>query len=337
MPTRGRTVLAALLAIVLWGCGGEGTDGEGARRFFSIGTAGTGGIYYPLGGALASRLSLRDSLRRYTAEVTGGSVENVNRLREGQIDLGFSLAVTVYEAYHGGEGRTEPFPALRVAAPLYPNVIHVLVPRGSTASSLTDLEGGRVSVGAAGSGTEQVARQILEAYGLGYDDVEERFLTFSESAASLRDGAIDAAIISVGYPAAAVLEATTTGGARLLPVETERIDRLRDSHPYYSRGEIPGGVYPGVDEPIPTLAMMNWIVAREGLDGEVVTHLLDILRDERSSLEQVHEMAARIDLASLSEAPVPLHPATQAWLEANPADTGTARADDVRRRTNGQR
>jgi len=298
------------LAVLLVGC--DGTGG-GGRQFLSIGTAGTGGIYYPIGGAIASRLSARDSLRQYTAEVTGGSVENVNRLREGQIDLGFALAVTVYEAFHGGEDYEAPFQGLRVVAPLYANLIHVLVPRGSSANSLGELAGARISVGAAGSGTEQVARQILKAYGLTYDDVEARYLTFSESAAALRDGAIDAAIISVGYPAAAVLEATTTGGARLIPVEADRVEMLRDRYPYYSLGAIPVGAYPGVSEDISTIAMMNWVVSGEELESEVVEALLKLLREDRVSLEQVHEMAGQIDLANLADAPIPLHAGAEAW------------------------
>ena len=304
-------VLGLLLA-----CGGTST---GSRQFLSIGTGGTGGIYYPIGGAIASRLSARDSTRQYTAEVTGGSVENVNRLREGQIDLGFGLAVTVYEAYHGGLDYDAPFRNLRVVAPLYANLVHVLVPRGSSVESIGELAGARISVGAAGSGTEQVARQILEAYGLSLDDVEARYLTFSESAASLRDGAIDAAIISVGYPAAAVLEATTTGGARLLPLDPDRIEALRSEYPYYSSGVIPQGSYPGVSRDIPTAAMMNWIVATEQLDSDVVETLLEVLRDDRRALGQVHEMAGQIDLAALAESPVPLHPQAERWLAGTPA------------------
>ena len=94
--------------------------GDGARvEFLSLGTAGTGGIYYPIGGALASRLSLRDPLRQYTAEVTGGSVENINRLRNGEMELAFALPVTIWQAYHGGEAFPEPLADLRILAPLY--------------------------------------------------------------------------------------------------------------------------------------------------------------------------------------------------------------------------
>jgi len=304
--------LTLALSAFLAGCGGEGRIGR--QEFLSLGTAGTGGIYYPLGGALTSLLSVGDSLRQYTAEVTGGSVENVIRLREDQIDLGFALAVSIFEAFHGGEDYGEPFPSLRIVAPLYPNMVHILVPRGSNAKSLADLAGGRVSVGAAGSGTEEVARQLLGVYGLSYDDVDERFLTFSESSASLRDGAIDAAIISVGYPAAAVLEATTTGGARLLSFEPDRVKALQARYPYYSQGVIPVGAYPGLEADVTTVGMMNWIVSREELDAEVVIRLLDILRDRRESLEQVHEMAGQIDLGTLGGAPIRLHQATEAWM-----------------------
>jgi hypothetical protein len=306
----GWVFLAAVVGLV--GCRGE----RGARReFLSIGTAGTGGVYYPLGGALASLLSVDDTLRQFTAEVTGGSVENVNRLREGQIDLGFCLAVSIYEAFHGGGGQAPPFEGLRVVAPLYPNLVHILVRRSSRAASLADLVGARISVGSAGSGTEQVARQVFEAYGLGYEDVQIRYLSFAESAAALMDGAIDAAIISVGHPAAAVLEATTTGGARLLPMDEASVARLRERYPYYSPGRIPAGAYPGVAEDVTTVAMMNWIVAREDLDGDVVARLLSILRDRRDDLARVHHEAGQIDLEMLRDPPIPLHPAAAAWLD----------------------
>lgn len=310
MTKTSRALAAALLVTGAWACGGEG----GARRFLSLGTGGTGGVYYPLGGALASRLSLADSSRQYTAEVTGGSVENVNRILAGQIDLGFVLSVTAYEAYHGGVDFPVPATDLRVVGPLYANLSHTVVPASSPVRTIADLRGKRVSVGSAGSGTEQISRQLLEVYGLTYDDIDARYLSFTESSAALRDGAIDAALISVGIPAAAVLEAATTANMRLLPVEEDKLRELRQRYPYYTAGVIPGGVYPGTDEPVPTVAMMNWLVAKADLDAEVVDILLNILGPGRVSLEQVHEMAKQIDLGTLADAPIPLHPATEAFL-----------------------
>lgn len=308
---RGWRLAAALLTLATAACGGESGS---ARRFLSIGTAGTGGVYYPLGGALASRLSVADSRHRYTAEVTGGSVENVNRIATGEMDLGFAMAITVYEGYHGGQDFPRPLAMLRIVAPLYANVTHVLVPRRSAVRSPADLRGRRVSVGSPGSGTEQLARQLLEAYGIAYGDVHVRYLSFRESADALRDGALDAAIFSVGYPASAVLEATTTGDARLVPLDSAAVARLVGQYPYYSAGVIPAGAYPRLDRDLPTLAVMNWIVGTETLDSSVVRHLLRMLRDERDALIRVNEIARQIDLDALRRAPIPLHAAADQWL-----------------------
>jgi TRAP transporter TAXI family solute receptor len=172
-----------------------------------------------------------------------------------------------------------------------------------------------VAVGAPGSGTEQLSRQLLEVHDLTYADIEPRYLSFSESSAAIRDGAVDAAILSVGYPAAAVLEASTTAGARLIPVDGEPVVKMLESYPFYTRGVIPAGVYPGLDEDLATVAAMSWIVARTDLDSSVATHLLEILRNDLESLVRVHEIAAQIDLEELSRSPIPLHEATATWLE----------------------
>ena len=309
---RRSVTLASVLLVALSACSGEGGP---RRQFLSLGTGGTGGVYYPLGGALASRLSVADPDRQYTAEVTGGSVENVNRILGGQIDMGFALAVTAYEAYHGVDGAEPTGASLRIVAPLYANITHILVPGSSSATSLADLGGMRVSVGSAGSGTEQISRQLLELHGLEYTDIDARYLSFNESASALRDGAIDAAIFSVGIPAAAVLEATTTGDVRLLGITPDVMAELRTRYPYYSAATIPAGAYPGVDTEISTAGMMNWLVADESLDDAVVDAVMNILTSDRVSLEQVHDMAKQIDLGRLDEAPIPLHPAARSFSE----------------------
>ena len=309
-----RTATAAMIGTLFLSACGEG-GGAGARRFLSIGTGGTGGLYYPIGGALASRLSIRDSTRTYTAEVTGGSVENIQRVANGEMDLAFAIGTTVYEAYNGGQDFATPVTRLRVVAPLYPNVTHVLVREGAGITQIAEFGGKRVSVGAAGSGTEQVARQILEAAGLSYDDVDEQYLSFTESAAALADGALDAAILSVGFPASAVLEATTTGRVRLLPIGPELTAEVSRRYPYYVAGTIPAGAYPRHDEALPTVAVMNWMVGRDDLDAGVVQGLLDILRDEMATLRQSVEIAGQIDLSNLDTAPIPLHDAARAWRD----------------------
>ena len=303
-------LLAATLA--MGGCDFEGRD------YRSLGTAGTGGLYYPLGGTIASRLSALDEHNRsFTAEVTGGAVQNVRLLQRGDMDLAMSLSITAHRAYNGLSEGEEAFEDLRIVAPLYPNVVNVLVPGNSNAETLADLEGLRVSVGAAGSGTEQVSRVLLDVYGLSYDTVRERYLTFGETSAAIRDGSIEGGIISVGYPAAAVMEVMETGEGRLLPIDSPWSDELAEAHPYYFRSIIPEGAYRGVTEDIPTIAEWNWILARESLDDDIVENVLHIVSEERDRLIQVTSIAEQIDLAALHDAPIPLHPATERWLQEN--------------------
>jgi uncharacterized protein len=301
-------VVLLLLSLVVTACaGGE----AGGRRFLSLGTGGTGGVYYPLGGALASRLSLGDATRTWTAEVTGGSVENINRVLQGEMDLGFAIGPSVHEAWSAGGER------LRVVAPLYPNHTHVLLSARGRVPDIAALRGRRVSVGSGGSGTELVARDVLLAAGLDTTAYVARYLSFSESAAALADGAIDGAIFSVGIPASAVLEAVTTGAARLVPMDAALISAMTAAQPYYRAAQIPAGTYPRQDEAIGTVAVFNWIVARDDLADDVVAAVLDLLRDERDALRRSVDVAGQIDLERLRDAPIPLHAAAAAWLEAN--------------------
>lgn len=318
-----RTVFLTLAALGLTGVATAcGAGGEGGTRFLSLGTAGTGGIYYPLGGAVASRLSLKAPGRQVTAEVTGGSVENINRLRSGEMDLAFALPVTIWAAYNGEAPYTEPVRDLRILAPLYDNVSHVLAVPDPAIRSIADFRGRRVSVGPPGSGTEQIARDLLAVHGLTYDDVEVRYLSFAESAAALKDRAIEGALISVGYPASSVLDATTTGGVKLLPVAAEMVARLNAEHPYYSVGRIPANAYPGVTQEVPTLALTNWVVGMESLDAGVVNDLIAVFTEEKADLVSVHKTAEQIDMAALANAPIPLHSAVEAWRQRGAAPSG---------------
>lgn len=309
--SRRRSRLAPLLALALGvtlGACGE----PGGRTFLSLGTAGTGGIYYPLGGAMARMLGEALPGTSVTAEVTGGSVENLNRVASGQMDLGMAIGTTLALSRSGPDA--ERYASIRIVAPLYPNVAHVLAEPGSDLSSLAQARGMRVSLGAAGSGTEQMAREILAAYGLGVEDVDARYLSFTESASALADGALDVAILSVGFPASAVLEATTTAGVRLLPLDPGPRDILAREHRYYREAVIPAGAYPGVERELPTVAVRNWIFADARLADEIVRAVLDVLQTRRDELVAVSDIAARIELDTLADAPLPLHPAAEAWL-----------------------
>lgn len=297
-------LLLAVLAMV--------ACGEG-RTFVSLGTAGTGGIYYPLGGALARMLGEALPEAAFTAEVTGGSVENLNRVAAGEIDLGMAIGTTLARA----ASEPDRYGDIRIVAPLYANYAHLLVDPGASITSLEQAAGRTISIGSAGSGTEEMATELLAAHGLAVDAVNARYLSFTESADALRDGAIELAILSVGYPASAVLEATTTAGIELIGIRPEPLARLLDSYPWYRAGTIPRDAYPGLDAELSTATVMNWLFATETLPDEIVVAVLETLANRRPELRAVNEIASQIELDALATAPLPLHPAAVRWAERN--------------------
>jgi hypothetical protein len=160
-----------------------------AQQQLSIATGGTGGVYFPMGGGIAELINNHVEGYSAVAEVTGASVENMGLISRGDSDFAFALADTVIQAYTGtGAFEGRQLPELRALASIYPNAIQIVALADSGITSLADLRGKRVSVGAPGSGTEVNAQAILTANGITYDDITPERLNFNETADALRDG-----------------------------------------------------------------------------------------------------------------------------------------------------
>jgi uncharacterized protein len=312
-------------AVLLAGCAAPGS--RAPDRQIEIGTGGTGGVYYPLGVAIAERLAAQDTLRSYTAQPTGGSLENIRRVLRGDLDFGFAIGTTVYEAYSGGRDFDAPQTRLRIVSPLHPNLTHVLVTEASGIASVAELRGRVISVGSAGSGTEQVARQLLEMYAIEDGSYDARFLPFDASVEALLAGEIEVAILSVGYPAPAVTHALASGHVRLLPMERRHVLSMADRHPYYSEGMVPAYTYPDQVADVPTVMVLNWVVARDDVDAAVVRMFVDLLHREQDLLREAASLTTQINLTNLFAAPIPLHPAVRTWLGEG-GDTAEAVEDD---------
>jgi len=195
-----------------------------AAQELSIATGGTGGVYFPYGGGLAEVISNHIDGASASAEVTGASVENVALIARGDSDIAIALADTVYGAYNGtGAFEGRQVGELRALASIYPNAVQIVTLADSGISSLDDLRGKRVSVGAPGSGTEVSAQTLLEANGITYDDFDEQRLNFNETADALRDGDIDAGFWSVGPPTSSILNLATTRDITLVPLSSDQI------------------------------------------------------------------------------------------------------------------
>lgn len=286
---------------------------HGAKQRLSIATGGTGGVYYPYGGAIARVIGARIPGVEATAEVTGGSIDNLKFVARGKADIAFTLADTLADAAAGREAFAAfgVVPA-RALAVLYPNYTQVATFEDEGIRSLADLAGRRVSSGAAGSGTETIATRILAAAGLHPDrDVRRHALGASASVDALRDGTIDALFWSGGVPTAALLDLGRTPGRRMrLLANAEALASLQARYgPHYLAGEIPAGAYPGIDAPVPVITVANLLVVDARLPDSLAYDVTRALFEGRDEIAAVHAEGRRLTVASAAVgSPVAFHP-----------------------------
>ena len=285
-------VLAAA-AVFFTGCNGN-SDVEG-KKFLNIGTGGTAGTYYPIGGAIAEVLNKEIPGMSANAQSTGASVANVNMLGDGTIDLATVQNDIAYYAANGTEMFVDKkVNGLKGIAALYPETCQFVTLRSSGIKSLAELKGRRVAVGAVGSGVEANVRQILAAYGVSYDDIDAKFLSFAEGASALKDGNVDVAVLTAGYPTASVQDIAAQHPVRLLPVEDKVADDLIAQYPFYTKTVIPAGTYVGFDEAIPSVSVMAMLVAGPTVNEELGYTVTKAIFSNLDRLRTAHPVARQI-------------------------------------------
>lgn len=314
-----RILRAQVAAALLCTLGFSGCAPGDRPDILALATAGTGGVYYVLGGSIAEVWSRDVPEWISVAEVTGGSVENLSLLLTDQVDVAFSMGTNALRAWDGTgsfEGR-EPGQVLALAA-LYANVLQLATVEGSSVSSLADLEGRRVSVGAPGSGTEVGARILLEANGITYEDFQPQRLNFNETANALRDGTIDAGFWSAGPPTSSIMDLATARPVRLIPISAEEVERAATLDPTLRRDTIPAQAYTGQESAVETLSTPNLLVVRADMPEELAYRLVEALMGARDELAGVHPVARRISAEyTLAASPIPLHPGVVRYLRDN--------------------
>jgi len=278
----------------------------------SIATGGTGGVYYPLGGEMASILSKYIPYLEATAEVTTASVDNCLLIGRGKADLALIMADVGWDAYQGKGKFKEKIP-LRTVAVLYPNNMHVVTIEGTGIEKVSDLKGKRVSTGAPGSGTEVKALRVLEAYGLDPDkDMKRDRLGVSESAGALKDRKIDAFFWDGGLPTAAITDLGATPGIKIKLIGHEdAIPKMRDKYgPLYIKGIIPAKTYPGQDVDVPVALIWNLLVCNENMKVEVAYDIVKTLFEHKAELVSVHREARWLSFEpqAAGGSPIPFHP-----------------------------
>ncbi|MDZ5470389.1 TAXI family TRAP transporter solute-binding subunit [Bacillus sp. 31A1R] len=314
------TILLLTLSMVLAACGGgtdkkEGGGAEGGEKpkFISIVTGGTGGTYYPLGGSFASIVQDATGIDT-NAETSGASAENMNTLKDGKAEIAFSQTDIASYAKNGElmfEGsKVENVQAIGT---LYPETIQIVTTKKSGITSVADLKGKKVSIGAPGSGTAANAQQILEVHGITFDDIQRQDLSFDESVAGIQDGTIDAAFVTAGTPTGAVEGLSATTEVVILPIEQDKIDELLGKYPFYIQDEVPSGTY-GLASAVPTVAVQAMLVVRDDLSEDVV---YDITKAIFENLNKVtHAKGALISAEkALNGVGIEVHPGAQKYYD----------------------
>lgn len=318
------TVLVLALSMFLAACGGGGTDEGGADngdegkaddkpKFMSILTGGTGGTYYPLGGSFANIVSDATGIST-TAETTGASAENMQSIKDGKGEIAFTQTDIASYAKDGKlmfEGNAVD--NVQAIGTLYPETIQIVTTAKSGIKSVADLKGKKVSVGAPGSGTNANAQQILEVYGMTFDDIKKQDLSFDESVAGIQDGTIDAAFVTAGTPTGAVEGLAATEDVVIVPVDADKAKDLIAKYPYYTTDEVPSGVY-GLTSAVPTVAVQAMLVVSSDLSEDVV---YEVTKSIFENLDQVTHAKGKLIKAekALNGVGIDVHPGAQKYYD----------------------
>ncbi len=288
------------------------TTTRGKTRL-SIATGGTGGVYYPYGGGLAQLISKNIPNVDAAAEVTPASVDNMKLIQAGRADLAFALADTVYDAFEGrGPFKDSGKVPVRALAVLYSNYMHIIATEESGIKTVADLKGKRVSMGAAGSGTEIKGNRVLEAAGLNPDtDIQRERLGVAESAAAMKDRKLDAFFWDGGLPTAAVLDLAATPNQKIRFISSgDAIAKMNDKYgPFYVKLTIPKGTYQGQDSDVDVAGTANILAVNENFDAQMAYDILKMMVDKQADVAAIHAEARRFGLPQATVgSPVPFHP-----------------------------
>lgn len=287
------------------------------KTFVTIGTGGQTGVYYVVGQSICRLMNRAssDTNIRCTAPSTGGSVVNLNAVREGNQDFGMTQSDWQYYAMKG-EGNDSfkqqgPFKKLRAVFSIHAEPFTVVARADAGVKTFADLKGKRVNIGNAGSGTRGTMDLLMQRMGWTKDDFKlASELKPAEQAQALCDNKIDVMLYTVGHPSGAIKEASTSCDAVVVPVEGPAVDELISTSPYYSKAVIPGGMYKGTDEDVTTFGNMATLVTSADVPDDVVYTLVKSVFDNFDRFKRLHPAFAHLKPEEMIKngLSAPLHP-----------------------------
>lgn len=297
--------MRALWVFVLWV--GYATWSH-ASDTMSIATGSPSGLYYPFGGGLASIWSREHDGINIKAEVTGGSVVNIIQVAKGESEFGISQGDALRDAIEG-KGKFPKKMPVRALFALYPNVVHTITNADSDIKTLDDLRGKRVSIGAPGSGTAITTMNILNTLGITRDDFSVQYLSYTETSDGLKNGTIDAGFMVGGIGLAALVELALTRDIRLIPFQNDEITQINAAFPAYTALNVPKGTYNGIETPVQTATLWNFLIVNQEMARDMVQTLTRTAFINMKEMEDVAKVARYTTIANSLEHSGPiLHP-----------------------------
>lgn len=307
-------ILSTILALCML-LGASTACADSVKRF-TIGTGGTSGAMYPMGVSMGETITDHAEGLAATGEATAASIENLRNLHQGMMGMGTAMTDVASLAYQGkGEWDGMAFTDIRSLFSMFPGHLVVFTAENSDVHSVADLKGRAIGVGAAGSGGEMMARELLALYGLSYDDVRPQFIPDAEGVEALKDGKIDAIIVTLSLNSAALLDLTSSMDTRIIQLDDELFYEAFKAYVPYT---IPGGYYADIEEDVvtPQDFVAMYTSTNSGLTDDEVYAIVKAIWENRSEWETSHAQAKNTTLENaLLGLDVPLHPGALRYYE----------------------
>lgn len=283
----------------------------------SIGTAGVGGTFYPIGGAISDIVNNYVDGYSMSTELTGGSVENIRRMHLDELDFGLSSTIEA-SAYLGVEDFEGDPQNVRTVFAMYPVHWQLVTLANSDINSFEDLRGKSVAIGDPGSAVNNTMVTMLEAYDMTMDDIKPVFLGADKGAEGVASGQIDAVFNGVALPSPFVLNLQATKDIKIIPIPEEKVGKIREINPSITVTPmpIPAGTYEGIDEDIPVMGVYTQMLTKKNMPDEVVYNTLKGIMENLDHIVKVHSIAKFITLeAAGTQATIPYHPGAAKYFE----------------------
>ena len=291
-----------------------------AAEFITIGTGGVTGTYYPTGGAICRLVNQykKETKIRCSVESTGGSVYNINTIKNGELDFGIVQSDIVYQASKGeGAFKNAKYPKLRSVMAIYPELLTLVTNKDANINKLLDIKGKRINLGNSGSGNETTTLTLFSASGIDKSDLKQA-ATFgsSEMPDALKNNQIDGYFYMVGHPTANIKDASTSVDVKITPLAGDNIDSLIKKYPYFAKANVPGGLYTGNDEPTPTFGVKAVLVTSDDVSVNAVYTVVKAILENFDEFKKLHPAYADITKESLLDGlSAPLHEGAKKYFQ----------------------